>query len=145
MSSFSIQTSSVIENNKIEQEPLWGSTHLFVVVKEEYGDPEDPQYRNMSSATVYFWQYFKLIIPFVYYSKLLSPNDKQNIFSKTAIAITTTNENGVTGVHGQCWHPLLLIYVEKEGYKIIDNNPFKLGSPNDPSCSPYIKFIMKKI
>lgn len=144
VSSVSIQTSSVIENNQKEQEPLWGATWLDVNVKEEYGDPEDPQYRNLPNVTVYFWQFFRLIIPWIYYCKLISPIAKENIFSITAIEKEKTNKYGNTGVGDYSWTPLLLVLVEKEGYEVLDGRPFKSDRPL--CCDPYpcLKFVMIK-
>ena len=144
VSSISIQTSSIIENNKKEQEPLWGATWLDVNVKEEYGDPENPQYRNLPNVTVYFWQFFKLVIPWIYHSKLIPPITKQIIYLITAIEKDKTNEYGNTGAGGYSWTPLLLIYVEKEGYEVLGGHPFKFGTPL--CCDPYpsLKFVMKK-
>ncbi len=145
VSSFAIQTSSIIENNQKEQEPLWGATYLDVNVKEEYGDPEDPQYRNLPNVTVYFWQYFKLVIPWIYYSKLISPVTKENIFFITAIKRDKTNEYGNTGIGGYSWTPLLLVHVEKEGYEVLEGHPFKFGTPICCDPCPCLKFVMKKI
>ena len=145
VSSITIQTSSIIENNKKEQEPLWGATYLDVNVNEEYGDPEDPQYRNLPNVTVYFWQYFKLAIPCIYYSKLISPVTKKNMFFITAIKRSKTNEYGNTFIGGQSWTPLLLIYVEKDGYVVLEEHPFKFGRPQCLNTPPCLKFVMKKI
>ena len=140
---YTIALPSIIKEEINEQEPLWGVAYLDVRVKEEYGNPENPQYRYLPNVTVYFWQYFKIAIPFVYRSNLISPIVKKSIFIITAIEISKTYTNGCTSIGGHSWTPLLLVYVEKEGYHTI-SSPFRTGRPLCNYPYPTVNFIMKK-
>ena len=47
---------SIIKEEINEQEPLWGVAYLDVRVKEEYGNPENPQYRYPTDRYHHFSQ-----------------------------------------------------------------------------------------
>ena len=63
----------------------------------------------------------KRVITLIYYIKSIPINIKKTIFQILAIKIVETNNHGKTLIGDYGWDPLLLTYVEKEGYHVIND------------------------
>ena len=137
-----ISSTQIHNNSNFEDdnnEPKWGWFGLSVEVKEKYGSDEDPQYRPLSNVTVYFYSFMKKTMPLIYYINFIPTHIKKIIFQILAIKILKTNIHGKTLIGDYGWHPLLLVYVEKDGYNVV-NDLFQYEYPEDPPSTLY--FLM---
>jgi hypothetical protein len=84
----------------------------------------------------------KRIIPIIYYIESIPIHIKKTLFQIIAIKILETNIHGKTLIGDYGWHPHLLVFVEKEGYHVI-NDLFQYEYPDDPPSTLY--FVMEEV